>query len=167
MRPPLPMLLLCLLAGCATTPQASTDTVFLVVRHAEKATGAGEDPMLSEAGRSRAQSLASLLGDAPLRAVYATPTHRARDTARPTAQRRGLQVREYDAARPPSETATLLHMRHAGQQVLMVGHSDTVPVLVSSLCACPVAPLDEGAYGDLYEIRIGADGHATLLRRRF
>lgn len=166
MRPLLPMLL-CLLAGCATTPPAATDTVFLVVRHAEKAAGAGRDPLLSEAGRSRARSLAALLGDAPLRAVYATSTHRARDTAAPTAQRRGLQVREYDGTRPPSETATLLHMRHAGQQVLMVGHSDTVPALVASLCACPVAPLDDGAYGDLYEVRIGADGHATLQRRRF
>ncbi|WP_024889846.1 SixA phosphatase family protein [Luteimonas huabeiensis] len=167
MRLPLPMLLLCLLAGCAAMPQAETDTVFLVARHAEKADDGSADPQLSEAGRGRAQSLATALADVPLRAVYATPTRRTRETALPTAQRRGLPVRDYDPARTPSETATLLHMRHAGQQVLMIGHSDTVPALVASLCACPVAPLAEDAYGDLYEIRIGADGRATLQRRRF
>ena len=161
----LPMLLL--LSACVGTPKPGSDTVFFVVRHAEKAAEPDGDPPLSEAGRARAQSLAALLADVPLAAVYATPTRRAQETARPVAEAKGLDVREYDGAQPPTETVTVMHLRHVGSQVLVVGHSNTVPLLVSTLCACAVAPIDEATYGQVYEVRIGADGTARLSMRGF
>lgn len=161
----LPLLLL--LSACATTAKPGSDTVFIVVRHAEKAETPANDPPLSAAGRARADALAAALVDAPLRAVYATPTRRTRETVAPVARAKGLDVRDYDAARPPADTATVLHIRHAGQQVLVVGHSNTVPALVSTLCACPVLPLDEDDYGDLYEVRIRASGEVRLTTRTF
>lgn len=159
--------LLLLLSACAGMPKPGTETVFYVARHAEKAEAPSGDPPLTAEGRARAQSLAAALAEAPLRAVYSSPTRRTRATAQPAADGRGLAVTDYDPRRPPSETATVLHTRHAGQQVLVVGHSDTVPQLVSTLCACPVLPLDESEYGDLYEVRIRADGEVTLEMRRF
>lgn len=161
----LPMLLL--LSACAGMPKPGSDTVFYVVRHAEKADTPAADPPLTAAGRARAQGLAALLADVPLAAVYSTPTRRTRETAQPTAQAKGLEVREYDAGQPPSETTTLMHLRHVGRQALVVGHSNTVPMLVSALCACPVPPIDEATYGEVYEVRIRADGETRLTMREF
>lgn len=161
----LPMLLL--LSACAGMPKAGSDTVFYVVRHAEKASAPATDPPLTEDGRARAQALAGLLADVPLAAVYATPTRRTRETAQPTAQAKGLDIREYDANQPPSETTTLMHLRHVGRQALVVGHSNTVPLLVSALCACEVPPIDEATYGEVYEVRIRADGETSLTMREF
>lgn len=161
----LPLLLV--LSACAGTVKPGSDTVFIVVRHAERAETPANDPGLSEAGRARADALAAALADVPLRAVYATPTRRTRETAAPVAEAKGLEVRDYDAARPPADSATVLHIRHAGQQVLVVGHSNTVPALVSTLCACPVLPLEEGDYGDLYQVHIRANGEVRLTTRTF
>ncbi|QCU72480.1 histidine phosphatase family protein [Luteimonas yindakuii] len=161
----LPILLL--LSACAGVPKPGSDTVFIVVRHAEKAAAPADDPPLSEAGRARAQALATLLADVPLSAIYSTPTRRTRETARPVAAAKGLEVREYDGGKPPTETVTVLHLRHVGQQVLVVGHSNTVPMLVSTLCACPVPPIDETVYGQVYEVRIRADGETRLSMRGF
>lgn len=159
--------LLILLSACAGLPKPGSDTVFIVVRHAEKAEAPAEDPPLTAAGRARAQALATLLADVPLSAIYSTATRRTRETARPLAEAKGLEVREYDGSAPPTETVTVMHLRHVGQQVLVVGHSNTVPMLVSTLCACPVPPIDESVYGEVYEVRIRADGDARLSKREF
>lgn len=173
-------LLLAGLSACATSftggalgdtgPQQAIDapqTVFIVVRHAEKGDDDPQDPALDAAGQARAEALSRVLADTALNAVYATPTRRTRATAAPVAAGRSLEVRDYDPALPASELATMLHIRHAGHTVLLVGHSNTVPDIVTALCACPVAPIDESRYGDLFRVRIDAGGSATLQRGRF
>ncbi|MEZ0470501.1 SixA phosphatase family protein [Luteimonas salinilitoris] len=174
---PMILLLSLMLAGCAAhparTPSAAVappdppQTAFLVVRHAEKAVGDTDDPVLDASGLRRADALAELLAEMPVSAVYATPTRRARQTAQPIARRHRIEVRDYDPAQPPSALATVLHTRHAGATVVVVGHSNTVPGIVSALCACPMAPLSEEDYGDLFEVRIAADGASTLDHRQF
>lgn len=176
MRPTI-LLLWLMLAGCtahpartpatAVAPPGPAQTAFVVVRHAEKVADGSKDPVLDASGLRRADALAELLADVPVSAVYATPTRRARQTAQPLARRHGIRVRDYDPAQPPSALATVLHTRHAGATVVVVGHSNTVPGIVSALCACPVAPLTELDYGDLFEVRIAADGASTLDHRRF
>ncbi len=169
-------LLLVALAGCALQPSGLRElqagevaqelrTTFIVVRHAEKS--AGEDPPLNADGQARAQALAKTLAEVPLQAIYSTPTRRTRETAAPVAGTRELEVRDYDPELAASELATMLHIRHAGDTVLLVGHSNTVPGIVTALCACPVEPLTEEDYGDLFLVRIAAEGDATLERGRF
>ena len=170
-------LLLVGLAACALHPgarpgaaqQAAADlqTTFIVVRHAEKASDDPHDPALDADGQDRAQALARVLEQTPVKAVYATPTRRTRETASPLAADKALEVRDYDPELAASELATMLHIRHAGETVLLVGHSNTVPGIVTALCACPVEPLTEEDYGDLYLVRIAAGGDATLERERF
>lgn len=171
-------LLLVALAGCALHPSGLLEpqaqdgaqelqTTFIVVRHAEKSAGEPVDPPLDANGQARAQALAQALSKVPLQAVYSTPTRRTRETAAPVAAAKALEVRDYDPELAPSELATMLHIRHAGDTVLLVGHSDTVPGIVTALCACPVEPMTEEDYGDLFLVRIAAGGDARLERGRF
>ena len=70
----------------------------ILVRHAQSAwnargvfTGAA-DPPLTDLGRRQAAALADRLAGQPIVAVYASTLQRARETARPTAERLGLAV---------------------------------------------------------------------------
>lgn len=143
--------------------QVPTTTVY-VVRHAEK--DAGEDPDLSPRGKLRALALPEALELAELAAIYASPTKRTQQTAAPVAALTGLEVTRM----PPTDYEGLLQRvrSHAGEAVLVVGHSNTVPPMLAALGVRDhVAPLDEGDYGDLFVVSVPAEGAATLEVRRF
>ena len=146
----------------SATPRADTAMTFVIVRQAEKVPDGSKDPPLTEAGHARAQALAKRLSSVPVIAVYTTPFQRTRQTATPTAQEHGLPLIEYDAKLPAGEFATQLRARHAGQTVLVVGHSNTVPDIAAALCSCEVAPMSEAEYDRLMTVRVGADGRAVL-----
>jgi broad specificity phosphatase PhoE len=173
MNKPLTFLLPVLLLGCASSPPPATAsdaqradaagaTTFILVRHAEKAADGSDDPPLTEAGRMRAQALAARLSTSPIIAVYTTPFQRTRQTATPTAQEHGLPLITYDAKQPAGDFSAQLQSRHAGQTVLVVGHSNTVPGIAAALCRCQVAPMSESEYDRLTTVRIARDGTATL-----
>lgn len=77
----------------------------LVVRHAQSEGNArgiftgGLDLSLTDLGRRQAQALADRLASQPIAAVYASGLERARETARPTAERLGLPIMILDALR--------------------------------------------------------------------
>src|SRR5438045_7579771 len=78
-------ILVLLLSGLFVTATAAQSTIFFV-RHAEKAGGGGDNPDLSEAGRARAESLATVLKDADISAIYTTELKRTQQTAAPLAK---------------------------------------------------------------------------------
>jgi broad specificity phosphatase PhoE len=157
------LLLLCL-AGCTSVVAGAPPgtATFVVVRHAEKAGDGSRDPPLSAAGQLRAQALAQRLAGSGLVAVYATPFRRTQQTAQVVATSAGLPVTTYAADVAASGFAATLRARHPRGTVLVVGHSNTVPEIVASLCSCRIAALDETAYDGIYTIRIGPDGKASL-----
>ena len=71
----------------------------VLIRHGETQWNAAariqgfRDIALSPRGREQAQALAGVLADEPIRAVYASDLGRAIESARPLAQRLGLDVR--------------------------------------------------------------------------
>jgi phosphohistidine phosphatase SixA len=155
------------LAACAThAPTHAPGPVFVLVRHAEKATDDPRDPALTSIGIARAQRLADSLRDAPLAAVYATAYRRTQQTAAPTAQDHGLRVTTYDAKQPAAEVAAMLRQRHREGGVLVVGHSNTVPDIAAALCGCPVEAMPDTEYDRLITVRFAADGHATMEQSR-
>ena len=174
MNKPLAFVLPFLLLGCASSPaphaavpeatrvQADGAMTFILVRHAEKAADGSDDPPLTEAGRMRAQALATRLSTSPVTAVYTTPFKRTRQTATPTAQEHGLPLITYDAKQPAADFGTQLQSRHGGQTVLVVGHSNTIPGIAAALCRCEVAPMSEAEYDRFTTVRIAPDGTATL-----
>lgn len=172
MRSLLPFLLLAAtfsLAGCSTTPASPAGDAldFVVVRHAEKVADGTRDPALTDAGQARAAALAALLRSRDLAAAYATDFYRTRDTAAPAAAAHGIAVTTYDAAQPAGDFVARLRRDHATGTVLVVGHSNTVPGIVSALCACPVAPIDESDYGNLFEVHFEGDEAPALSHGRF
>src|SRR5690242_16441618 len=70
-----------------------------LIRHADALPGAEEvvaggydDQALSELGRRQAEALAARMAAVPLAAIYSSPLERAVRTARPTAERLGLEI---------------------------------------------------------------------------
>ncbi len=126
-----------LIAVLAAAPAAAQHTIFLV-RHAERADTApgasptmAADPDLSEAGRARAESLATALKDAKITAIYATEVqaHTAdRGAARQGPGPDGQRSSTSRAARRSSSSS-----QAAKGNVLVVGHSNTVPDVIKGL----------------------------------
>lgn len=158
-------LLLCGCATRATMPEAGT--MFVIVRHAEKAADDPKDPSLSESGHARARRLAERLRDAPVSAVYATGYRRTQQTAAPTAVAHRVGVRTYDASTPTTDFAAQLRTAHPDETVLVVGHSNTVAAIAGALCACEVASLRDDEYDRLIEIRIDRNGNARIQEQRY
>lgn len=158
--------------GCTTQGTASAaaleyGAVFVVVRHAEKATDDPKDPTLSEAGRARAQRVAERLAKDRVSAVYATGYRRTQLTAATTAHTHALVVRTYDAAMPAADFSAQLRKEHTAGVVLVVGHSNTVSSIAGALCACAVTPLREDEYDRWITIRIDRNGAATMEESRY
>jgi len=101
----------------------------ILVRHAEIA-GAGSDPQLSPQGKSRAQLLAYVLRDAHLDAIYVTEYLRTQQTAQPTADRFHITPQKFAGG----DSALVEAVRgHSSGNILVVGHSNTIPAIISTL----------------------------------
>jgi len=103
-----------------------------VVRHAEAAQDGTPDPPLTDAGRARAAALRDRLRSEGITAIFSSPYRRTRDTAAPLAEALGLPVTPYDP-RDSAALARTLYLEHRGHKVLIVGHSNTVPLIVEAL----------------------------------
>lgn len=117
-------------------------TIFYIIRHAEKE-AAGDNPGLSAKGNERALLLAEMFEASPLDAIYSTPFLRNTSTVKPLALSKNIEISIYD----PSDSPGLLKQifeKHPGGNVLIVGHSNTVPGIVNSL-------LWEEKFGNLSE----------------
>lgn len=158
--------------GAQTQPAAGASTTVIVVRHAEKATDDPRDPSLSPEGERRAQALATALEGAAVSAIYATQYRRTRDTGAPLAEARGLEIEERPVTQANSaEYAETLRReilsRHAGGTVLVVGHSNTVPLIARTMSGRTVADMTEAEYDHFYMILIPPTGPASLLHARY
>ena len=114
---------------------ALAQTVILV-RHAEKADQSA-DPVLSEAGQMRAQSLADRLSASSVDLILTSPLQRTRLTAAPIAEASDLQPQAIGLERGvEAHVADVVAQIKALPQdatVLVVGHSNTVPLIARAL----------------------------------
>ena len=138
-------------------------TVVYLVRHAEKADDGSEDPPLTLAGEIRVRVLRQLLGDAGLTHIHTTDWRRTRDTARPFAEELGGEAQIYDSRQLESLAS---YLQDTPGTHLVVGHSNTTPVLVEALGGDPHDPIHEMEYDRLYIVVInpGQAPVTTLLR---
>jgi broad specificity phosphatase PhoE len=144
-------------------PEGST-TVFLV-RHAEKE-AEGADPSLTEAGRKRAKALADMLVDAGITAIFSSEFHRTQQTAAPLAERLGIEVTVIPAKDDDALVARVRELK-PGARSLIVGHSNTIPGLVSRLVGVKAAEMSDADYDRLYVTTLRGTGPGDLLLLHF
>jgi broad specificity phosphatase PhoE len=143
---------------------AQSPTVVVVVRHAEKAATPANDPPLTDAGVARAKALVTTLADANVQAVITTQLVRTRETGRPTAEARGLEMETVPTGGPAPVHARAVAdavRRHAGKTVLVVGHSNTVTHIIEALGGPRLPELCDSQYSSLFTVVL--DGGAARL----
>jgi broad specificity phosphatase PhoE len=146
-------------------------TVIILVRHAEKEAEPAADPALTAAGKARAQDLARRLADAGVDAVYSSQFKRTVLTGEPLAKSLGLDVRIAPINGGAEEYAAMLARtilrEHAGQTVVVVNHSNTVPMIARALGAPDPGTIDESEYGNLLIVIAGPGEARELIRAHY
>ena len=105
------------------------------------------DPDLSDAGKARAASLAAMLKDAKITAIYVTEYKRTRQTAEPLALKLGIEMTVVPSKEAASLTAKL---KSARGNVLVVGHSNTVPATIAALGIQDSVAIGDADYDNLF-----------------
>ena len=153
-------------------PVTAAARTIVVVRHAEKSTDDPRDPSLSAAGHERARTLSSVLRNAGVTDIYTTQYKRTRQTAEPLAQQLGIAIveRPASAANAATYARDLAHeilTKSAGEGVLVVGHSNTVPEIVKALSGTAVPAITDPEYDHIFIVTIPASGSPRLMQLRF
>lgn len=152
-----------------TAGSAMAQTVILV-RHAEKV-DASADPALSEAGQRRAVDLAVALSGSDLTHVFTSPLQRTRLTARPTAEAHAINPEVISF-----EGGTEAHVRRVAERVrslpvdavvLVVGHSNTVPLIAGALGETGPSEMADCEYDRLTVISVEDDGDSPAVIARY
>ncbi len=142
-------------------------TSVIVLRHAEKALSVDDDPVLSEAGQQRALRLAAMLGDQKIDAIYASDTRRAQLTAAPLAARLGVSVTVREG-RDVDGLLANIGERHVGGRVVVVGHSNTVPVIIDKLTRGSTSvSIGDDEYGGMYIVTVTRFGPPSVVTLRY
>jgi broad specificity phosphatase PhoE len=135
-------------------------STFYLIRHAEKdkSDSTNVDPELTQQGLNRAIKWAEVFEDVPLNAIYSTNYERTQMTAAPTAVKKNLDVQIYD---PKTLDVDAFMMDNEGFNVLIVGHSNTIPTFTNKLLNIEkYNDLNEDDNSSLFIVRI-IDGEAT------
>jgi phosphohistidine phosphatase SixA len=144
---------LCLLVissfGCAE-PQT-----WYFVRHFEKQLG--DNPSLTETGKARAEALAAFFSNKSVTHVYSTDYNRTLETATPVATLKNISIEYYD----PRSLAEFATMIKALDHVLVVGHSNSTPQILSLMGGEDIN-IEESDYGVVYKLQKHDFGHTTL-----
>lgn len=129
-----------------------TFTIYLI-RHSEKdlVSENPSDPPLTKCGIKRTDYLRSFFEDIDIESVYSTNYIRTKNTAMPIASLKKTRIQYYESDYPKVFSEFLLDLK---QNSLVVGHSNTIPILAGLLSEEDVAPIDEKTYNRIYKIVI-------------
>lgn len=158
-----------LLLAAIVLPASATPKQIILVRHAEKAAEPASNPGLSKAGRARAKLLAELLVPEKVGAIVSSPLLRTRATAEPVAKFRGLDVQTVPIGGTLGEhvqAMTLLLRAQGADTVLVVGHSNTIPAIITALGGPAMPDLCESSFGHLFRLYIDG-GRVELVRQHY
>jgi broad specificity phosphatase PhoE len=121
--------------------------VVFLARHADVAAGGGTDPVLSDAGAARAKVLRRMLADTGIGAIFTTSLKRSRQTAAPLASELGLVPRVLDDV---NDVVAALHDLPSATTALVIGHSNTLPVIIAGLGGPAIPNIGEAEFDNLF-----------------
>jgi broad specificity phosphatase PhoE len=159
-------LVILVLSLLVAAPAAAQSSVFLV-RHGERADSGmspapGANPDLSEAGKARAESLATVLKDANITAIFTTEYKRTQQTAAPLAKALGLTAKVV----PAKSTADLVKQIKAEKgNVLVVGHGNTVPDIIKDLGVSASVTIPDDEFDSLFIV--SREASPSILRLHY
>jgi broad specificity phosphatase PhoE len=161
------ILLAMMVLACAPLA-AQAQLAVILVRHAEfqgePLTPQTELP-LTKAGEARAKRLDAMLKNAGIAQIYVTEYVRSAKTAEPLARRIGRKP----IVVPRTEVASLvgkLRATHPQQRVLVVGHNDTLPDILSGLGHPKHIKLTPSDYGNVFIVVPNGKGPPAVMRLR-
>jgi len=137
-------------------------TTFILIRHAEKASGSSmsdtsKDPNLSDAGKKRAENLASVFKNTSMQAIYSTAFIRTQDTVIPLAKTKGITITNYEAFKPDAIDKILNDFE--GGTILICGHSKNIPWIANYLVGTEkFKTFDEADYGNILIVSVAEKG---------
>lgn len=142
-------------------------TAYYLIRHAEKDTLNPQErnPELTPVGIQRADDWAALFSKITFDEIYSTEYKRTINTAKPTARNQNINIKFYH----PKEVyqTDFLTATH-GKTVLIVGHSNTIPIFANYLIGKEkYSEFPESIYNNLYIITKDQNGRVindTLLQ---
>lgn len=153
------------LAQSGLPQSALPQRAIVLVRHAEKA-DQSKDPPLSPAGVARARALSDFLRDANVTHIVTSEYRRTKATAEPLATR--LRIRPEAVASTDVEgLVARLQALAPDAVVLIVGHSNTVPAILTRLGWNGTVVLTEDDYDNAFILLPRAEGAPTVLRLKY
>jgi broad specificity phosphatase PhoE len=151
--------------------------VIFIVRHAERETGEGDDG-LSVAGKERAARLAAMLRDARITHILTSDLRRTAETAAPLGRATGLTsvaiampaaaAAGVDPAKVQVQrTAEAVKDLPADARVLIVGHSNTVPMLLEGMGVAERITIPATEFDNLFIVIPRPGGAPEYVRLRY
>jgi broad specificity phosphatase PhoE len=153
----------------ALQAQNEAVTTLFFVRHAEKELGdsKNKNPNLTTEGTERAEHLQYVLHNVDFSSIYTTNFNRTLQTIQPVAHAKGIQPSYYS---PMDGKATLdeIMANHKEKNVLIVGHSNTIPMMLNMLLGEEkYEQFPDDAYGELYIVNMLKTGKAVITQVSF
>lgn len=145
--------------GCSSSKPTNTFEDFrcypkavYLIRHAEKMIIEGEkNPELTRVGINRAEALPGALADVMPGFIYSSEYTRTQQTVAPLSKAWGRDISIKTAREPQLQIEVALS--HCDQNVVIAGHSNTIPHLISLFGIQDEIYLEDNQYGDLFIIR--------------
>ena len=123
-----------------------------IVRHAEKSTEPANNPLLSNDGKQRAETLKALLKDKNIQAIFSTATARTTETAMPLSSLANVPIQYYGHDTLPAFLQKVIALK---KNVLIVGHSNTIlPMLDELQLSHSTINIADSAYNNIFIIKI-------------
>lgn len=150
------ILFICLFAVTQMKSQtnSTTTSTFYLIRHAEKVRTnlADKNPDLDQRGYLRAENWKQVLQLIKFDAIYSTNYSRTLKTAKPIAEKQNVQIQLYN---PSKINYELFRAENEGKNVLIVGHSNTIPQCVNALIQQEkYLEIDDAEFSHLYIVTI-------------
>ena len=136
---------------------SSCYNTYYVVRHAEKVLTPpnASDPILIEAGIQRSNDLNTFFSHKKLDSIFVTKYLRNQLTAAPTATAAGITpviTNQSDTNNIYAFINRLIKIKN--KKILVVGHTNTVPLIVKGLSGKEINPIPDNDYDNIYIIKV-------------
>jgi len=126
---------------------------YFVVRHAEKTSNDCTAPLASPAGFTRADVLRDSLLSNGIDSIFVSTCLRTQQTAQPLATAISLPMRQVEPNDPATQSFITRLKKIKGKQVLVVGHTSTVPAIVLGLSGSTISPIADTDFDNMFIVK--------------